>query len=533
MSTLFSRFVNRVFGSSTLAPQGAEAFAAPRGEGASLAVAAHQPRTLARAPTVATDATAVGLLERSEAAAHSGAPGSAGATAQVKARAALAVAALDDLTDRQLRGRHDTEGWRDRYDYDREQVLRDALRAWRTNPLARRIVGLTTQYVVGGGVTLNCEHAGTHAFLRAWWHHRLNRLPVRAYELCDELTRSGELFIGLTTDAGGMSYVRAIPAADIAEIETAENDMEQAVAFVEKAQPGEQEGRRWRAFAANDVSLKADRVSSVKDQVSGDSDMTLDTGQPDTTEGLPPVMLHYAINRPVGAKHGESDLAPILRWLARYAGWLEDRARLNHWRQVFLYIVTGKYPDQAAKQRRQAELNANPPSPGTLLVADESEKWDVLSPKLDSFEAREDGLALKKMIAAGAAIPLHNLAEPESATRTTAESSSQPTFRHYQQRQIFFLWLLGDLARAAVRRRAAVDRSVDPDAAVTVTGTDISSRDNETLSAAAGRIVEAFGTLYDRGLVDEEEFLRLAYTFAGEMVDVPSLMKRVVEPRVR
>jgi hypothetical protein len=40
---------------------------------------------------------------------------------------------------------------RDRYTYDREQVLEQALDAWRVNPLARRIVGLTSQYVVGVG----------------------------------------------------------------------------------------------------------------------------------------------------------------------------------------------------------------------------------------------------------------------------------------------------------------------------------------------------------------------------------------------
>ncbi len=50
-------------------------------------------------------------------------------------------------------------------------------------------------------------------------------------------------------------------------------------------------------------------------------------------------MLHYAINRPVGALRGESDLAPLLRWLSRYAAWLEDRARLNRFRTAFLYVV--------------------------------------------------------------------------------------------------------------------------------------------------------------------------------------------------
>ncbi len=113
-------------------------------------------------------------------------------TAEVVRRVELAVRALDDVTDRQMRGRDNTEGSRDRYTYDREFYLREALSAWRVNPLARRIVELNTQYVVGGGISLNCKHTETHKFLQDWWTHRLNRMPIRVYEWCDELTRAGE-----------------------------------------------------------------------------------------------------------------------------------------------------------------------------------------------------------------------------------------------------------------------------------------------------------------------------------------------------
>jgi hypothetical protein len=37
----------------------------------------------------------------------------------------------------------------------------------------------------------------------------------------------------------------------------------------------------------------------------------------------------YAVNRPIGALRGESDLAPILPWMQRYSRWLEDRVRLS------------------------------------------------------------------------------------------------------------------------------------------------------------------------------------------------------------
>ena len=60
-------------------------------------------------------------------------------------------------------------------------------------------------------------------------------MPVRVSELCDELTRTGNLFILLSTDQAGMSYVRVLPASEIEEILSKPNDIEQPVSFKLKA----------------------------------------------------------------------------------------------------------------------------------------------------------------------------------------------------------------------------------------------------------------------------------------------------------
>lgn len=390
----------------------------------------------------------------------------------------------------------------ERYAPDREELLRQALEAWRVNPLARRIVGLTSQYVVGGGISFSCAHEPTSAFLRAFWQHPLNRMPVRVYEWCDELTRSGNLFLLLSTDAAGMSYLRAVPALRVRTIQSRENDIDQETAYeMQPASAEGLEGARWPAYDAN------------RDQQREDG-------------GFETVMLHFAVNRAVGAQWGESDLAPVLRWLSRYAAWLEDRARLNHFRNAFLYIVRARFASEAERRARQSALNAAPPSPGSILVTDENETWDTLHPRLESDESGQDGLALKKMLAAGAGIPLHFLAEPESATRTTAEAAGGPTYRHFEQRQRYFLWLLGDVLRAVVNRRSAVDRRVSRRAEIQLSGADISARDNMALAMAASNIMPALGSLREHGLVDDAELLRLFYRFCGESVDVEEMLAR-------
>lgn len=411
---------------------------------------------------------------------------------EIARRVSLAVAALDDFRDRQISGGR--EGDRDRFAYDREEILRDALEAWRLNPLARRIVSLTSEYVVGGGLRIEADDPATNDFLQEWWDHRLNRMGSRVFEWCDELTRTGELFPLLSTDASGMTYMRAVPATDVGEIVTAANDVEQEQAFL-PVTSALGDAPPWIAYREEE------------------------------DDGTSARMVHYALNRPVGAVRGESDLAPILRWLRRHNQWLEDRVRLNHFRQAFLFVVHKAFGNEADRLARQSELNMNPPNPGTILVVDDSEQWEVIHPNLDSFEASEDGLSVKKQIAVGVGFPLHFIAEPESSTRTTAEQAGGPAFRHFERRQLFFFWLLEDVARIVVRRRSLVDGSVKADVKIKVVGTDIFQRDNASLAVAGSTIINAFMQLREHGMIDDEELLRLAYKFAGETADVKELLR--------
>ena len=389
---------------------------------------------------------------------------------------------------------------RDRYPANRQEILRDCLEAWRENPMARRYVALVGQYVAGGGLRVESDHVKTNQFLQEWWNHPLNHMEIRAIELCEELTRSGDLFPVLSTDVDGMTYVRAIPASDgrhfgVVGIETVENDVEQEKEYIGMMTAAGGEAPKWPAY-----NRQADRQEN--------------DGK------FPTVMRHYPINRPVGGSWGESDLSTVTKWLRRYSNWLEDRVRLNSFRQRFIYWVKAKFKDEAARKERERELNANPPAAGSVLVSDESEAWSVLSPKLESHEAKEDGMALKKMNAIGMSVPMHFLAEPEGATRTTAEQAGGPTYRFLEQRQKYFLWVIEDLARIAVRRKAMTNRLVKVDANITVRGGDISARDNAALGIAVTSTVAAFAVLRDREMIDDAELLRIAYKFAGELGEV-------------
>lgn len=384
----------------------------------------------------------------------------------------------------------------DRPVYDRRAILKECVDAWRFNPLGRRLVELTSQYAAGGGMAWHCADPYTQKFLSEFWNDRLNRMDLRLTEFSDELVRTGNLFILLSTDAGGMSYLRTLPTSSVEKIHASQNDIEQEIAVE----------------TCPDLDGKQEKFSVYNPENETES------GQ----SGFATVVLHYAVNRPAGAQWGEPDLAPVLKWLSRYASWLEDRVRLNRFRNAFMYVVKARFTNESARQARQTRLAANPPQPGSILVADESEDWSVLSPRLEALDASIDGLAVKKMISAGLGLPLHFLAEPESSTRTTAEAAGGPTFRHFEERQRLIEWIVRDLLQAAVRRRAVVDERIDPQAIIEVHGGDISARDNAELAKAGNLAAAVAKDLFDRGLIDAEEYLRIVYRFLGERLPARS-----------
>lgn len=367
----------------------------------------------------------------------------------------------------------------------------ETLRVWRENPLARRIVSLTTQYIVGRGIQFHCADMETNRFLDRFWNHPLNQLDQRIPEWLDELTRSGNLFLRLTTDASGMTYLRALPASSVARITTAPLDAETTLEFEIRSASG---------IFNDPAGYRTERIP-VADRL-----------QP----ALEDAIFHVAINRPIGTAWGSSDLAPVLKWLRRYSSWLEDRARLNRYRNSFLFVVKSRLSSESQRVQRQKALNMRPPTPGSILVTTENEEWAVLTPKLESHEAGEDGIALKKMIAVGAGVPLHFLAEPESENKASAEASGGSAYRGFEQRQQFFLAQMRELLLLVVGRAAIVDRRLDPNVEIRLIGSDINAGDNLRASQSALNAVQVMRALKDENAVDRDELLRVVYRFLGE-----------------
>ncbi len=373
-----------------------------------------------------------------------------------------------------------------------QELYTDALTAWRKNPMAWRIISTTVNYVVGKGITFSSSNSDLNSFIKAFWTHRKNQMDLRLVPMCEELSRSGDLFVLLFRNSvDGMSYIRFVTKDQIQKIETASNDWETELVYHEAPPPGEFEPRRWLSPAHPDAA------------------------QQDA------IMLHYAVNKPMGALMGESDLTTIIPWLLRYSRMLEDRVRLHWAARAFLYLVT--VPSN--KVDGKSQQYASPPESGSIVVKDETESWETITPSLRGADAGHDMKAVRNMIDAGSGFPPHWRGEGGDVNVATAEAMQGPPEKFLVKRQQYFVWLLEDiLAQGFLRAVETGSQPAIPETnysdMFTVESPDVSLRDNNLLAESASNLAAGMATLQNTLLGKSPTLHRLAVDlvtkFAGE-----------------
>jgi hypothetical protein len=397
---------------------------------------------------------------------------------------------------------------------DLQASLADALEARRKNPLARRIVNLVNAYVCGDGLTLSASYGPLKRYIQAFVNDPLNLIYLEQYGWCEDLTTTGELFLSLHFNvASGISYVRPLPASVIDAITYRPGDYRQELSYHEAVPVSDpdyaQGGRTWLSPLHPDADTPA-----------GDG-------------GLPPVVLHFAVNRPIGCLRGESDLATVLPWLKRYARWLEDRVRLNAALRAFLWQLSVP-PGMVDVKKEQYR---NPPEPGAVVVVEKDrEAWEAVVPDLKAADAKEDGRAIRWMIAAGGPnIGLADLGEAEGSNLATAEAMGEQRLRFMRARQQYFAYVLAWTALTAYNRAVRLGRVRGRERTLTdiaVITPDIAPSDNNELGQAAQALAGALATVQSAGFEGptwKRLLVQLVLKFAGESLEDADLETLLAE----
>jgi hypothetical protein len=271
------------------------------------------------------------------------------------------------------------------------------------NPIAKRIVKIVPQFVLGRGVK-GATNSAPHQKL---WDHffKRNRMRSRTKQSLKELLIYGEIFWRFFASKDGL-IVRSVDPSTIWDIVTDEDDIESVKYYHQQ-------------YTRFDLSPLPGRMpipsTLVIRQIPADQ------------------IDHYKINCTSSEKRGRSELFPILGYLLRFKEFVNDRILLNKLRATFALDV--------AVEGGQTEVNAaeaqfaEPPGPAAVLVHNKAIEVEFKNADAHANDAATDADTILKVIAIGAGISENFLGVSRQQTRAGALISTEPDVKNFEDHQ--------------------------------------------------------------------------------------------------
>ncbi len=377
------------------------------------------------------------------------------------------------------------------------ELHNECYEAYNANPLANTIVETITNFTLGRGVLVSAASRRVQRVLDAFWRDPDNRMEARIYDLCTELSVYGEQFIRFFVNPiDGSVKIGQIDPSTIDEIETDPDNIEKPLRFHQRPV-----GPAASAHGALDTEGR-----------------WFEAGRE---------VMQFAIHKVSNAKRGRSDLATLLPWLRRYKDWLTDRVRLNKYKGAFLWDVKLLGADARMVEQKRLQYSF-PPEPGSIIIHNESEIWSAIRPEINASDVESDGRALKLMIAAGAGVPEHYLADGGNANRATAAEMTLPTLLRFKRRQqVMEHMLRAILDRVILEAKRAGTLPANVDETYTLSFPEVKVADNLMLAQATATMVSALTSAKEQGWVSDETAMRLIFQFSGEEVDIHAEREKI------
>jgi len=397
--------------------------------------------------------------------------------------------------------------------------------AYNSNPLARQAIEITTSMVLGSGLKVAAHTQRVQRLLDRFWHDPDNHMDLRVCSLCTELGLYGEQFIRFFVNPiDGSVKIGQIDPSTIDQIVTDPNNVEKPLRFHQRpVGPG---ADVWSAGVGSQESgvrrssTGPARFAADEPPVAGGPGRTDSRlPAPDSPEGRWFVageeVIQFAINKVSNAKRGQSDLATLLVWLNRYKDWLTDRVRLNKYKGAFVWDVKLAGADKKTIDRKKMEY-AYSPLPGSVVVHNENEEWSAVEPKIGADQVEADGKAIKMMIAVGAGLPEHYLAEGGNVNKATAAEMGLPTLKRFERRQDYVGFMLRTiLDRVLHEAQQAGLLSARQDKRYDIIFPPIDTDDGEGIASAIGKLVPALQTAKQEGWLSDATAMKLLHRFLG------------------
>lgn len=304
-------------------------------------------------------------------------------------------------------------------------------RLFMTNPLARRMINIQVDFIIGSGITpvLDPEKGEEEAYLSevimGFWNDFDNNWPIKQEMKCRELILYGEqCYQPFVNEANGRVKLGYIDPAMIMSVDMHPDNPER---------PGE--------LMLRTVDRKRMAVM----------------WEDPKTELLDGDVFFFRENCVSNANRGYSDLLFAIDWLSALDESLYDVLDNLTYSNMFMFDVTVKGVQGEELDEKAKEIEERKPRAGGTRVHNEDEEWDILTPKITTMENLEALKLVRNMILGGGGFPEHWFGAGGDVNRAVGSVMGIPTYRSLERKQRHFLWLVSTLLRYQCEQTAAVE----------------------------------------------------------------------------
>jgi len=355
---------------------------------------------------------------------------------------------------------------RDLYTLTQKRMQDIAFYLYDSNPIAKRIIEICRDFVVGDGFTYSAEDPDVLEVIEEFWNDPDNNLDVENDVNVLELGIFGELCLPTwVNSANGAVKLGYVDPALILRVKK------------DKLNPKINRKLIWKPAGQDKEPIELDIVNIDKDIKS--KSYGYRQGE----------CFFFTVNKVSSAMRGRSDLLTLADWIDGHDQFLFARLERAFLLNTFIWDVTCE--GMGKEDLIEFVKGLAMPKSGSIRAHNEKVTWKSETPKLEAADASEEARLFKMQILGGAGYPEHWFGSGDRTNRATALTMGEPTLKKLKSRQKSVKYMLVNILNYVIDQAILAKRlNSDVDRTFKVIPSPIVSRDNKDMANSIGNLVD-------------------------------------------
>mgnify|MGYP003148787942 FL=1 len=385
-----------------------------------------------------------------------------------------------------------------------ERMWRTVEFLYRANPLGHFLIEISNAFLFAEGCTLKVSDPECQEILDGFWNDPINKLDENLPRLWRENKIMGNLLlVAFVNEMNGHVRLGYLDPRRVAHVVYDPDNAMQPIGVITKK---DKKGnfKRYRVIVVGPESVFAPTARRIREEDFTDGDI-----------------FFFARNMLMGDEMGKSDLLPVMDGVDAY-----DQAvfgELERWTHLRSFIWDVELKGATQDQVNERAKDFVSPETASVRIHNDSEKWDTVSPDLNSDDSDVLARLIRNHVLGSKAIPEHWFGGGGDVNRATAQEMGEPTLKMLSMEQRAVKHMLETIAIFVVLRgiqpkgELPMPHDVPAEFRPQAVFAELTSKDTSKYATAMTQVASACSMAIDRGLLTEETAVALLAVIAGQL----------------